>query len=99
MSKNNAGKGDKPRSCFSKEFKENFDAISWKDESLLSKIEKLINRHKKKYNTAPIAILLGVQQQTQLIKELGCGCKITDGFELKGIEVKCSEKQNFLKVI
>jgi hypothetical protein len=24
-----AGKGDKPRSCFSKQFKENFDVINW----------------------------------------------------------------------
>lgn len=24
-----AGKGDKPRSCFSKKFKDNFDVINW----------------------------------------------------------------------
>jgi hypothetical protein len=24
-----AGKGDKPRNCFSKKFKENFDQIKW----------------------------------------------------------------------
>lgn len=24
-----AGKGDKPRSCFSKKFKENYDLINW----------------------------------------------------------------------
>lgn len=24
-----AGKGDKPRSCFSKKFKDNFDNINW----------------------------------------------------------------------
>jgi len=31
MSNNNssAGKGDKPRSCFSKEFKDNYDLIDW----------------------------------------------------------------------
>lgn len=25
-----AGKGDKPRNCFSKQFKENYDNIDWK---------------------------------------------------------------------
>jgi hypothetical protein len=25
-----AGKGDKPRSCFSKQFKDNYDLINWK---------------------------------------------------------------------
>jgi hypothetical protein len=25
-----AGKGDKPRSCFSKQFKDNYDSIKWK---------------------------------------------------------------------
>jgi hypothetical protein len=25
-----AGKGDKPRNCFSKQFKNNFDQIDWK---------------------------------------------------------------------
>lgn len=32
MSKNNnkkAGKGDKPRSCYSKKFKNNYDKINW----------------------------------------------------------------------
>ena len=24
-----AGKGDKPRSCFSKQFKDNYDSIKW----------------------------------------------------------------------
>ncbi len=34
MSKNtnNAGKGDKPRSCFSKQYKDNFEEIDWKKE-------------------------------------------------------------------
>ena len=25
----NAGKGDKPRNCFSKKFKKNYDKINW----------------------------------------------------------------------
>ena len=29
-SKNSSGKGDKPRNCFSKKYKENFDKIDWK---------------------------------------------------------------------
>lgn len=28
-SSNGAGKGDKPRNCFSKQFKDNFDLIKW----------------------------------------------------------------------
>tara|TARA_R100000008_G_C3581383_1_gene168760 strand:+ start:2319 stop:2462 length:144 start_codon:yes stop_codon:yes gene_type:complete len=28
-----AGKGDNPRSCFSKKFKDNYDKIDWKKES------------------------------------------------------------------
>lgn len=34
MSKNtnNAGKGDKPRNCFSKQYKDNFDEINWEKE-------------------------------------------------------------------
>lgn len=26
------GKGDKPRNCFSKQFKNNYDSINWSDE-------------------------------------------------------------------
>jgi len=39
-SNNNAGKGDKPRNCFSNRFKENYDSIIWsekKDKSLIKK--------------------------------------------------------------
>jgi hypothetical protein len=31
MSNSSAGKGDKPRNCFSKKFKENYDLIIWKN--------------------------------------------------------------------
>lgn len=27
--KNNAGKGDSPRNCFSKKFKDNYEQINW----------------------------------------------------------------------
>jgi hypothetical protein len=39
-----AGKGDKPRNCFSKKFKENFDKINWKkqNKTSISKSTKLI---------------------------------------------------------
>jgi len=30
---NGAGKGDKPRSCFSKNFKNNYEEINWEDKS------------------------------------------------------------------
>lgn len=41
-----AGKGDKPRNCFSHRFKENFDSINWKDE----KDKSLIKKELKKQN-------------------------------------------------
>lgn len=28
-----AGKGDKPRNCFSKQYKDNFDQINWKSKT------------------------------------------------------------------
>lgn len=39
-----AGKGDKPRHCFSKKFKENFDKINWKKQSksLVEKTTKTV---------------------------------------------------------
>ena len=37
---NGAGKGDKPRSCFSHRFKENYDSINWSDEKDKSLIKK-----------------------------------------------------------
>jgi hypothetical protein len=39
-SNNGAGKGDKPRNCFSDRFKQNYDSINWseqKDKSLIKK--------------------------------------------------------------
>jgi len=35
-----AGKGDKPRNCFSNKFKENYDSINWLDEKDKSLIKK-----------------------------------------------------------
>jgi hypothetical protein len=35
-----AGKGDKPRNCFSNRFKENYDSINWLDEKDKSLIKK-----------------------------------------------------------
>jgi hypothetical protein len=38
-----AGKGDKPRNCFSKNFKNNFDGINWnKKEKLFKKVKTKI---------------------------------------------------------
>jgi hypothetical protein len=39
-SNNGAGKGDKPRNCFSHRFKENYDSINWSDEKDKSLIKK-----------------------------------------------------------
>ena len=45
--KNNAaaGKGDKPRNCFSKEFQDNYDEIEWGD----NRKQKKPFRRKKTY--------------------------------------------------
>lgn len=45
---NSAGKGDKPRSCFSKKFKDNYDSINWngRNESVSNKSKKKITRRK-----------------------------------------------------
>ena len=41
INNNQAGKGDKPRNCFSKEFKRNFDQVNWgKNKSKKSNQEK-----------------------------------------------------------
>ena len=31
MKKNQAGKGDKPRNCFSNNYKDNYETIDWKN--------------------------------------------------------------------
>ena len=41
-----AGKGDKPRNCFSHSFKKNFDSINWSDD----KDKSLIKKELKKQN-------------------------------------------------
>ena len=44
---NGAGKGDKPRNCFSHSFKENYDSINWSEEKDKSLIKKeLKNKHR-----------------------------------------------------
>ena len=42
---NNAGKGDKPRNCFSHKFKENYESINWSDEKDKSLIKKQLKNH------------------------------------------------------
>lgn len=43
-----AGKGDKPRNCFSNSFKKNYDSINWSDE----KDKSLIKKELKKQNNS-----------------------------------------------
>ena len=47
-SNNGAGKGDKPRNCFSNRFKENFDSIKWSED----KQKLLIKKQLKKQNNS-----------------------------------------------
>lgn len=42
-----AGKGDKPRNCFSKKYKTNYDEINWKDKKNNLKIAKKNNNRKQ----------------------------------------------------
>ena len=42
---NGAGKGDKPRNCFSNRFKQNFNSINWSDERDKSLIKKELKNH------------------------------------------------------
>jgi len=47
MPNKGAGKGSKPRNCFSNRFKENYDSINWSDEKDKSLIKKeLKNKHR-----------------------------------------------------
>ena len=43
-----AGKGDKPRNCFSNSFKQNYDNIKWSEE----KDKSLIKKELKKQNNS-----------------------------------------------
>ena len=47
-SNNGAGKGSKPRSCFSNRFKQNYDSINWSEE----KDKSLIKKELKKQNNS-----------------------------------------------
>ena len=55
-----AGKGDKPRNCFSKQFKDNYDEIDW---GYKSSIKKLIEKEK--------TIDQAIEDVTNILKELG----------------------------
>jgi hypothetical protein len=49
---NGAGKGDKPRNCFSNRFKNNYDSIKWSEDNQKS----LIKKELKKQNGSSIYI-------------------------------------------
>jgi hypothetical protein len=42
-----AGKGDKPRNCFSKKYKNNYDDINWGDKNKVLKNKKNSNNKLK----------------------------------------------------
>ena len=44
MPNKGAGKGDKPRNCFSQSFKNNYDSINWKFENQNSLIKKELKK-------------------------------------------------------
>lgn len=48
MNNTGAGKGDKPRNCFSKQFKDNYDKIEWNRKQLESNLIKT-SKGKKTY--------------------------------------------------
>jgi hypothetical protein len=41
---NGAGKGDKPRNCFSQSFKNNYDSINWREQNEKSLIKKELKK-------------------------------------------------------
>jgi hypothetical protein len=43
--KQDAGKGDKPRNCFSDDFKDNYDKINWGEKPLKKKGRKFIKKY------------------------------------------------------
>jgi len=44
MPNKGAGKGDKPRNCFSHSFKNNYDNIKWSDDNRKSLIKKELKK-------------------------------------------------------
>jgi len=44
-----AGKGSKPRNCFSKKFKQNFDEIAWETKKGLELRNYILKKNKKIY--------------------------------------------------
>ena len=44
-SNNGAGKGSKPRNCFSHRFKQNYDSINWSEEKDKWLIKKELKNH------------------------------------------------------
>lgn len=44
-----AGKGDKPRNCFSKQFKDNYDQIKWGEDPKDNKFKQKLDDALKKY--------------------------------------------------
>lgn len=44
-----AGKGDKPRSCFSKQFKQNYELINWKKNKKNYDKKNTTNNHDTEY--------------------------------------------------
>ena len=45
-----AGKGDKPRNCFSSDFKKNYDQIKWSKKESLKASETKKNKQKVRYS-------------------------------------------------
>lgn len=55
-----AGKGDKPRNCFTNNFKENFDQIKWfkKEASTTKEAKKIKQKTRYTYLTTDISNIL-----------------------------------------
>jgi len=45
MPNKGAGKGDKPRNCFSNRFKKNYESIEWENKNHKSLIKKELKNH------------------------------------------------------
>lgn len=98
-----AGKGDKPRNCFSKAFKTNFGKVDWKSpEHMLDKINQAMVAFKKTNNDGPTNITLGVRQIDYLSNVCSSSnnkniLEAHDG-KLFGMNVIKSSKYSIMKV-
>lgn len=99
-----AGKGDKPRNCFSKKFKDNYDAINWKgDESvdLIDIMDAIIKFNRANHPKVATKISLG-KKEVRDLKSWVCYSQThptaLDSVKCCGLKVIRSKQESLIKV-